>query len=123
MDPAEEPTGGVHAGTGTTGFVVFADVGLPDAETAALETALEEHPRIEGIDYLGRDDARALHGELFPDAPDPLETAFRFEIPTAEEPAIEDLMADLDRTAGVADIVATSTTRATLSPNEAIRWG
>jgi hypothetical protein len=123
LDPAEEPEGGVHAGTGVTGFVVFADAGLSDAEVAALETELQERSRIDAIDYLGREDARAMHAELFPEAPDQLGTAFRFEIPTAEEPVVEELIADLDRTTGVAEVVATLETRAVLATGEDVRWG
>jgi hypothetical protein len=134
LDPADEPAAGGRPGTAT--FVVFAEPALPDAEVAAVETELQDDPRIERLAFLDHEEAVATYREAFADedededqtldrldqSADLVPTAFRFVLPAADESVVEQLMTDLRGIDGVARAAVTLETRATAVPGDPVRW-
>ena len=134
LDPADEPAGGGQHGTAT--FVVFVEPALPDAEVAAVETELQDDPRIERLAFLDREEAVATYREAFAaededegetldrldQSADLVPTVFRFVLPDADASVVEDLMTDLRGIDGVSRAAVTLETRATGVPGEAVRW-
>ena len=135
LDPADEPvTAGGRPGTAT--FVVFVDPALPDAEVAAVETELQDDPRIERLAFLDHEEAVATYREAFAaeeedegetferldQTADLVPTAFSFVLPDADESVVDDLLTDLRAIDGVSRAAVTLETRATAIPGDPVRW-
>jgi hypothetical protein len=130
LDPADEPEQAERRGTAT--FVVFIEPDLSDAEVAAVETELQDDPRIDELVYLDREESTAKAREVFADDDEMLDrleedvdvmpTSFQFVLPDAEEAVVQDLITDLRDLDGVVRAVVTLSTRAVATPGEPILW-